>query len=85
MSRRLLFTLATLTSVAIASLASGCADERPAATGGGSSIPPAGGGARDGAASEPTDRDGGPTGDLCDPTAIEVDGEDVAEVVVRAE
>ncbi|MBX3213447.1 MAG: hypothetical protein KF850_15525 [Labilithrix sp.] len=84
MGRRLLFTLATLTSVAIASLASGCADERPAATSGGASIPPAGG-ARDGAASEPPDRDGGPTGDLCDPSAIEVDGEDVAEVVVRAE
>ncbi|MBX3259327.1 MAG: hypothetical protein KF782_06520 [Labilithrix sp.] len=76
--------LATLASLSIALAAPGCSDDRPGATGGGSVPPPSGGGARDGGAVTPGP-DGGPAADLCDPAAIEVDGEDVAEIVVRAE
>ncbi|MBX3221741.1 MAG: hypothetical protein KF795_14590 [Labilithrix sp.] len=84
MTRRLLFVIAALGSASMAALSSGCsADDRPTTTGGGAIAPPTGGGAdRDGASPDPSG-DGGADG-LCDPAAITVDGEGIAETIVRS-
>lgn len=84
MSRRLLLSIAGLLSVTIAAASSGCADDRPDTTGGGSVVVGTGGDSREGGSSEPVP-DAGAAADLCDPAAIEVDGDDVAEIVVRAD